>query len=327
MARIRTIKPDFFRHEGLYEAERETGLPLRVAFAGLWTVADREGRFKWQPRQLKLDCLPYDEVDFSRVLDALFTRGFIVKYACGADVFGCIPSWHEHQVINNREAASVIPGPNESNMLTRGPRVGCASSTPLVQVTGEGKGKEGEREEEVGGVVERGREHQQGRPAAPLAAAQAPSSEPHQRPRSLISEDAFTVAGDVLVAMGLDREDPRSVGAPMTVQTWLSWGWAPDVIVSTVKRVMAGRRGPPGTLSYFEKAIMRAMAELQAPAPTIEITQKTIRIDAHDTQPATQRGGSIVDALNRRIAAIERADAVDPQVPEDALRLLPAGPV
>ena len=57
MARIRTIKPEFFRHEALFEAEHRAGLPLRLAFAGLWTAADREGRFKWRPRQLKLDVL------------------------------------------------------------------------------------------------------------------------------------------------------------------------------------------------------------------------------------------------------------------------------
>jgi hypothetical protein len=68
MARIRTIKPEFFRHADLYEAEKETGLPLRLAFAGLWTAADREGRFKWRPRELKLDCLPHDEVDFHACL-------------------------------------------------------------------------------------------------------------------------------------------------------------------------------------------------------------------------------------------------------------------
>ncbi|GAA4169527.1 hypothetical protein [Shinella granuli] len=81
MARIRTIKPEFFKHEGIFDAEQETGLPLRLAFAGLWTQCDREGRFAWRPRQLKVDILPYDELDFLRVLDALATRGFIVKYA------------------------------------------------------------------------------------------------------------------------------------------------------------------------------------------------------------------------------------------------------
>ncbi|MET4210508.1 hypothetical protein [Bradyrhizobium sp. LA2.1] len=146
MARIRSIKPEFFRHEALYEAERDTGLPLRIAYSGLWTAADREGRFRWSPRQLKLDCLPYDDVDFSRVLDALTTRGFIVRYAVEGKEYGCIPSWHQHQVINNREKASDLPAPNENNTLTREARVDDAPTTPLEQTQGEGKGKEGERE-------------------------------------------------------------------------------------------------------------------------------------------------------------------------------------
>jgi hypothetical protein len=150
MARIRTIKPEFFRHRRLYAAEQETGLPLRVAFAGLWTCSDREGRFKWEPEELKLDCLPYDAVDFSRVLDALVTRGFIVRYASNDREYGCIPSWNDHQIINNREVASKIPEPNEINTLTRAPRVPHACPTESQPCQGEGKGKEGKDAEPVG---------------------------------------------------------------------------------------------------------------------------------------------------------------------------------
>lgn len=148
MARIRTVKPEFFRHAELYEAEREAGIPLRVAFAGLWTAADREGRFKWAPRELKLDCLPYDEVDFSRVLDALWTRGFIVKYAVDGREYGCIPSWKEHQHINNRELKSSLPEPNKNNVLpTRDGRVDDACVSRQGNCQGEGKGKEEEGKE------------------------------------------------------------------------------------------------------------------------------------------------------------------------------------
>jgi hypothetical protein len=126
----------------LYEAEVKTKLPLRLAYIGLFTSCDREGRFKWKPRALKLDALPYDDVDFSRVLDALFTHGFIVKYEFEGEQFGCIPSWHQHQVINNRETASVIPSLEESTALTCDSRVLDASPTPLVQVQVEGKGRE-----------------------------------------------------------------------------------------------------------------------------------------------------------------------------------------
>ena len=153
--RIRTIKPEFFHHEGLFEAEMETKLPLRVAFAGLWCIADREGRFKWEPRRIGVQVLPYDGVDFSRVLDALATRAFVLKYRVGDACFGWIPSFLKHQVINNRESESILPDPDgnieeipanteESDAsATREPREDHACRK-------EGKGREGKE-----GVVTR----------------------------------------------------------------------------------------------------------------------------------------------------------------------------
>lgn len=143
MARIRSIKPEFFRNEKLYEAEVETGLPLRVAYAGLWTAADREGRFKWSPRELKLDCLPFDDIDFSRVLHALSTRHYIIHYASPDGEFGYIPSWRKHQVINNREMASIIP------QFVAGQEIidACPTRAPRDTEKSKGKGREGKGRE------------------------------------------------------------------------------------------------------------------------------------------------------------------------------------
>jgi hypothetical protein len=139
--RIRTIKPEFFMHDGLHDLEKETGLPVRVAFIGLWCAADREGRFRWEPRRLKAQILPYDECDFSRVLDALSTRGFLVMYRVNDACFGAIPTWKKHQVINNKERASELPqmpAKQELDALsTRDSRVTHACHK-------EGKGREGE---------------------------------------------------------------------------------------------------------------------------------------------------------------------------------------
>lgn len=146
--RIRTIKPEFFTHDRLFDAERETKLPLRLAYIGLWCVADREGRFRWEPRRIGAQIFPYDGIDFSRVLDALMTRGFIVKY-CKAGVdnvwYGAIPSWRRHQVINNRERSSQLPEPPEGQLVddacvTREARVEDAAQG---EGNREGKGKEG----------------------------------------------------------------------------------------------------------------------------------------------------------------------------------------
>jgi hypothetical protein len=146
MARIRTIKPEFFNHEELFDLEAETKLPLRIAFAGLWTVCDREGRFKWRPRSIKAQVLPYDDVDFSRVLDALTTRGFVVKYASNGVEYGHVPGFGRHQVVNNREAASVLPKPPETPQNTGNPRVpdACGTREPREGHAGavEGNGKE-----------------------------------------------------------------------------------------------------------------------------------------------------------------------------------------
>jgi hypothetical protein len=113
-------------------------------------VADREGRFKWRPLALGAAILPFDGVDFSRVLHALGTRGFLVRYRVGDEWFGWIPSFKRHQVINNREKPSVLPDISEAEevdaSMTRGARVGHASKEERKGKEGnkEGKGKEGE---------------------------------------------------------------------------------------------------------------------------------------------------------------------------------------
>ena len=51
--RIRSVLPEFFSHEDLYDLELASGLPVRLAYAGLWTWTDRRGVFEWRPRRLK----------------------------------------------------------------------------------------------------------------------------------------------------------------------------------------------------------------------------------------------------------------------------------
>lgn len=109
MPRIRTVKPELFNHEGLFKAETTYHLPLRLAFIALFTCCDREGRFRWQPGRLKLALLPYDDVDITAVLDALVESGFIKKYECRDETYGCTPSWSRHQHVNHREAESELP--------------------------------------------------------------------------------------------------------------------------------------------------------------------------------------------------------------------------
>ena len=150
MGRIRTVKPEFFLHEELYDAEHDSNLPLRLAFIGLWCASDREGRFKWKARSLKSSILPFDDVDFSRVLDVLATRGFLVKYRDNeGKIYGQIPSFLDHQHINGKEQVSKLPSFDECSECqatidnsTCDPRVSDTSTSCEVNYSGEGKGKE-----------------------------------------------------------------------------------------------------------------------------------------------------------------------------------------
>jgi len=155
--RIRTIKPELFRHEGLFDLEVETKLPIRVAWMGLFTCADREGRFPWRPRVLKTMILPYDEVDFSRLLEALASHGFIVKYEVDGELYGCIPTFKKHQRFSGNEAQSEsqLPAPpSESTRELPGNDSGSKSDTSEKAVVfqegngREGKGTEGNGKEE-----------------------------------------------------------------------------------------------------------------------------------------------------------------------------------
>lgn len=139
MARIRTIKPDFFTSEDIVSLT-----PLaRLFYVALWCEADREGRLEWKPRTLKFRYLPGDDCDMDALTGELTGAGLVVLYEVHGKVYAEIPSFKKHQIINNREAQSSIPEPEP-------PRVPDASLTRASRVKAEGKegkGREGDSTE------------------------------------------------------------------------------------------------------------------------------------------------------------------------------------
>jgi hypothetical protein len=107
MPRLRTLKPGFFTNDVLAEVA-----PLgRLLFAGLWCLADREGRLEDRPRKIKAELLPYDDCDVNQLLDELDTRGFILRYESGGNLFIQIVNFGKHQNPHIKEAESSIPAP------------------------------------------------------------------------------------------------------------------------------------------------------------------------------------------------------------------------
>jgi hypothetical protein len=135
---IRTVKPEIFQDEKLWDLSQETGFPLLQAFEGLWCYADREGRFEWRPRALKNLILPYWQGDFACVLDALERGRFIVRYTTEGHECGFVRNFGKHQVINQREAKSLLPAPPDVLAPEDPPR----AIATHVHAHGEWKGKE-----------------------------------------------------------------------------------------------------------------------------------------------------------------------------------------
>jgi len=141
MARIRTIKPEYFRHEVLQDLERNNpGKYPMLVFAGLWTLSDKAGRFEWRPRQIKLDILPFLDFDMDETLSILSEANFIQKYEVNGKDYGLIPSFKDHQRINGKELQSPekYPEPLENQKGSTGEAHG---KQPRSQER-KGKGKE-----------------------------------------------------------------------------------------------------------------------------------------------------------------------------------------
>lgn len=135
MARIRTVKPEFFTSEDIMEIS-----PLaRLLYIALWCEADKEGRFAWRPKAFKVRYLPSDKCDIEAICGTLVGRGLVVLYGDGLAV---IPSFRSHQHINPREKESTFPAPTIEE-LTREARVSDASVTRREEGRKEGNIREG----------------------------------------------------------------------------------------------------------------------------------------------------------------------------------------
>lgn len=105
--------------------------------------------------QLKLDVLPYDEVDFENILNILDKSGFIHRYEHEGKIYACIPTFTEHQRITGSEATaeSKIPPPKPIGKKKEALRKHSGNTDETLRTTGrEGKGREKERSKEGKGV-------------------------------------------------------------------------------------------------------------------------------------------------------------------------------
>lgn len=118
MARIRTIKPDFWTDEKLVECS----LSARLLFIGLLNFADDNGNLTRSPKKIKMQIFPADAIDCEPLIIELITQGVLIEYSVSDEKYLHIKGFAKHQVIN-RPSKSPIPEPdfiNTHGVLTDG---------------------------------------------------------------------------------------------------------------------------------------------------------------------------------------------------------------
>jgi hypothetical protein len=126
MARIRSIKPEFFTDADLGECS-----PLaRILFAGLWCYEDRLGRVEDKPRELKIQVLPWDDCDVDALLWELHEQGLIVRYEVDGKNYIYTPGFIDHQKPHKDEKANpALPDPSSGRSRVPPPRPGAGPGT------------------------------------------------------------------------------------------------------------------------------------------------------------------------------------------------------
>lgn len=112
MARARNIKPSFFQNEELGELQ-----PIaRLAFIGMWTIANFKGCIEYRSKRLKVQLLPYDDCDIDKIVNSLEKSGVIRMYSVEGKSYIKIINFEKHQNPhkNERDAGTDIPDFDEN---------------------------------------------------------------------------------------------------------------------------------------------------------------------------------------------------------------------
>ena len=137
MARIRSIKPEFWKNEQLGEMSSDA----QLLFIGLWNLSDRRGFLEDRPKRIKAELFPYRDIDIEECISCLMPE-FIRRVAVDTKQYIHIINFAKHQVCNVREPESIVPTQYWNSTDT--------VPTPL-EGEGEGNGiREGERKGKEG---------------------------------------------------------------------------------------------------------------------------------------------------------------------------------
>src|SRR5690606_28642952 len=97
MARIRSIKPEFWTSEQITECSPNA----RLLFVGLWTFSDDNGIHPASAKRLKMEVFPSDDLtqsDISSLVDELLSAGLLIHYEVDGHGYWQVTGWHHQRI-------------------------------------------------------------------------------------------------------------------------------------------------------------------------------------------------------------------------------------
>lgn len=131
MARIRTIKPEFWVDEKIVEVS----FPARLLFIGLWNFSDDYGRMEFREKKIKMQIFPADSLQITPLFEELEREELIERYVVDDNEYLQVKGFSKHQKIDSRAVEKIPPNPNSPPDF-RGNDLGGEKE-------GKGKGREG----------------------------------------------------------------------------------------------------------------------------------------------------------------------------------------
>lgn len=121
MARIRSVKPEFWNDLALANLSRDA----RLLYIALWNQADEWARLHGDTRWIKGHCLPYDDdlglPQIDALLTELATAKKVIRYVVEGAPYMFLPNLSEHQRLEPAKVPSRLPAPADADRPTPEP--------------------------------------------------------------------------------------------------------------------------------------------------------------------------------------------------------------
>lgn len=95
MARIRTVKPEYWTDERVGECS----VSARLLFIATWNFADDHGGLDRSAKQLKAQAFPYDNIDCELLVQELLNQGLLIEYEVDGKKYLHIKGFRTHQKV------------------------------------------------------------------------------------------------------------------------------------------------------------------------------------------------------------------------------------